>query len=243
MTKLAGDHVQILVDGYELTGDSQRLTIMETSTPYDVTAFQDRVHKFILGQRTAGLEHAGYLNAQAAHSHPVLKSGTVTGVVSVVLGQNADPVVGDPMYSLLILQGRYGTAPAVGGYVPFGAQFANRGDLGGWGVALTPPVTFTTTTTGTAVDNGAATTQGGAACLHVLTAAVSDTYTFIVEGSATGAFAGEQTTLATFTLNGSQVGSERAAINGTIPRYTRWKATRSGSAGNTVKVALSLVRF
>jgi hypothetical protein len=51
------------------------------------------------------------------------------------------------------------------------------------------------------------------------------------------------TTLATFRLNASAIGSERIAISGTIQQYTRFKATRSGAAGNTVKIAVILVRF
>jgi len=49
--------------------------------------------------------------------------------------------------------------------------------------------------------------------------------------------------LATFTLNGSALGSQRVAISGTIPQYTRFKATRTGAAGNPVKIAVSLVRL
>ncbi|MCD4687501.1 MAG: hypothetical protein K8S97_16345 [Anaerolineae bacterium] len=242
MAKLAGDHVQVLTDGYDLTGDSNRVTINDMRDVYDVTAFRDGVHIFIGGQRVIGLEHAGYLNADTARSHPVLRSGSLDGILSVLLGQNADPVTGDPMYSVPVQQGRYVPTPAMGSVVPFIARFANQGDLGGWGVALSPPVEFTNSITGTAVNNGAATANGGAAFLHILQAAASDTYSLIIEGSATGAFAGEETTVATLTLDGSALGSERVAISGTIPQYTRWKATRSGAAGDTVEVAINLVR-
>lgn len=79
--------------------------------------------------------------------------------------------------------------------------------------------------------------------MQILEAAATDTYTIIVEGSTTGAFSGEETTVATFTLDGSQIGSERVAITGTIPRYLRYKATRSGSAGDNLRLAVSAVRF
>lgn len=240
---LAGDHVQVLVDGYELTGDSHRVNLDDRYAQHDVTAFADAVHKFINGQRQMSLQHAGYLNANTAGSHPVLKANTLHGVISVLLGQNATPVAGDPVYSLYALQGKYGTLPEINKYVPFAAMFVNSGEVGGWGVALAAPVSFTNTTTGSALDNGVATNNGGAAFLHILQAAASDTYSIVVEGSDTGAFAGEQTTLATFLLNASQVGSERKSISGAIPRYVRWKATRSGSAGNSVKIAINLVRF
>ncbi len=241
---LAGDHVQVLVDGYELTGDHNRLSIPDTRDVYDVSAFGDDVHRFVQGRRKVTLEHAGYMNAVAARSHPVLNGLAVSGVVSVLLGQNTAPVAGDPVYSLAIRQGKYSVIPEVGKFVPFNATFANRGELGGWGVALGVPVTFTNTANGAAVDNGAASSAGGAAFLHLLTAAATDRYSITVEGSATGAFAGEQTTLATFTLNAAALGSEFITLSGSIPRYTRWKATRSsGTAGDTVKIAVSLVRF
>jgi hypothetical protein len=244
MAKLAGDHAQILVGGYELTGDSYRIAINDARDTYDVATFGDSVRSFIGGQRAANIEHTGYLNAAAARSHLVLKGLAVDGVVSVLLGQNAAPAVGDPVYSLRALQGRYASTPSAGTYVPFVARFANKGELGGWGVLLTPPVNITNTTNGTAVDNGASSADGGAAFLHLLTAAATDRYTIVVEGSATGAFGGEQTTLATFTLDASALGSERVAIAGSIPQYVRYKATRtSGSAGDTVQLAVGLVRF
>lgn len=243
MPALAGDHVQVLVAGYELTGDSNSLNISDKRDMYDVSAFGDAAHKFVPGRRAMSLDHAGYLNAAAAGSHPVLRGATMDGVVSVLLGQNAAAVVGDPMFSLFTLQGKYNAMTEVGKFVPFGAMFVNKGTLGGWGTALAVPVSFTNTTNGTSVNNGGATTKGGAAFLHILAAAASDTYGITVQGSTTGAFAGEETTLAAFTLNASALGSERVAISGTIPQYTRWRAVRTGSAGNTVRIAVNLVRF
>ncbi len=240
---LAGDHVQVLVDGYQLTGDMNRIAIADGKLAHDVTAFSDGVHHIVLGQRQMALDHTGYLNSAAARSHPVLKGNALDGVISLLLGQNADPAVGDPVYSLHTLQSKYGVLPEVNRYVPFTALFGNKGDLGGWGVALAVPVSFTTSSAGSAVDEAAASSNGGAAFLHILQAAASDTYTFTVEGSATGAFSGEESTLATFSRDGSALGSERVSLTGSIPRYTRWKAVRSGSAGDTVEIAVSLVRF
>jgi hypothetical protein len=243
MPALAGDHVQVLVAGYELTADSNSLHISDKRDMYDVSAFGDTVHKFVPGRRAISLDHTGYLNTAAAASHPVLRGTAIDGVVSVLLGQNTAALVGDPMFSLFTLQGKYSAMTEAGKFVPFGAMFINKGTLGGWGTALAVPISFTTTTNGTTVNNGGATTKGGAAFLHLLTAAASDTYVITVQGSTTGAFAGEETTLATFTFNAGALGSERIAISGTIPQYTRWRAVRTGSASNTVRIAVNLVRF
>jgi hypothetical protein len=108
---------------------------------------------------------------------------------------------------------------------------------------LTPPVDFTNDTIGSAVDNTAATTKGGAAFLHVLTAAPSESYTFAVKGADDSGFTQNVVTLATFTLHGDVLGSEQVAISGNVPRYTRWEADRTSGSGSTVRAAVGLVRF
>ena len=102
------------------------------------------------------LQHAGFMNSAEAGSHPVLQGAAVDGVFSLYLGQNAAPAAGDPVLSLLARQGRYGALPQVNRMIPFRAGFANRGEDGGWGIALTQPVAVTGTTDGEAVDNGVA---------------------------------------------------------------------------------------
>lgn len=241
---LAGDHLQVLVDGYELTGDHNKVAIDDSRTLLEATSFGMSGQRFIAGQRLSKLQHSGYLNPDAASSHPVLKGIAINGVVSILVGQNADPIVGDIAYMLLTQQELYQTKPEVGSVIPFSANFSPRGgNEAGWGVALAVPVDFTNSVDGSSVDNGAASSNDGAAFLHILQAAATDTYTIIVEGSATGAFAGEETTLGTFTLDASALGSERLALSGTIPQYLRYTATRSGSAGDSVRLALNVVRF
>lgn len=243
MTKLAGDHVQVLVDAYELTGDHNKVVFDDTVTMLDISAFGHDVMNFIPGQRKYNVEHSGYLNADSGRSHPVLNGIDVNGAVSILVGQNAVPAVGDPMFSLLTQQEKYQSLAEVGQVIPFTAKFANRGANGGWGVALAVPTSFTNTANGSAVNNGTSSVNGGAGFLHVLQAAGSDTYSIVIEGSATGAFGGEETTLATFTADASALTSERVSISGTIPQYVRWKATRTGSAGDTVQLAISLIRL
>ena len=242
MAKLAGDHVQVLVGGYELTGDSNRVSIDEGRDLFDITAFGDEAHKFSPGQRMMALQHAGFMNSAEGRSHPVLQGAAVDGLFSLYLGQNAAPAAGDPVFSLLARQGRYGALPQVNQMIPFRAGFANRGEDGGWGIALTQPVAVTGTTSGTAVDNGGGNDGGGLACLHVLEAAASDAYVITIETSGRGAFAGEEGTLATFTLDGTALGSELVKIDGRIRRYTRWRATAGPGASERIRIAVSLIR-
>lgn len=240
---LAGDHVQVLVDGYELTGDSHQMAFNDSRDLLEKTVFGDVAHNFLPGQVLSRLVHRGFLNAEAARSHPVLRGVTIDGVVSVLLGQNTDPLAGDPTYSLLVQQEHYQTMPQKGQIIPFVANFSNRGQRSGWGMALAAPTTITNSTTGSGIDNGTATASGGAAFLHILEATASDTYTFTVEGANDSDFSVNLVTLATFSLDASALGSKRVVIQGSIPRHTRFQAIRSGSVGNPVKLAVNLVRF
>lgn len=85
MPKLAGDHVQVLVDGYELTGDSNRISINDSRDLFDITAFGDEAHKFSPGQRMMALQHAGFINSAEGGSHPVLQGAAVDGLFSLYL--------------------------------------------------------------------------------------------------------------------------------------------------------------
>jgi hypothetical protein len=240
---LAGDHVQILVGGAELTGDVNQVIIDDQRDSYDVSAFGDPVHNFVLGKRNISVEHNGYVNPATGKSHLTLRAVDVQRVVSILLGQNIAPVTGDPTYSMNFQQGNYSVMPEVNKYVPFKAKFANAGSNGGWGVALTPPTSMTNTTNGSSVDNGASTTKGAVAFLHVLQATTTDTYQFIIEHSTTGAFGGEQTTLFTFSADGRTLVGQVLSVTGTINRYVRYKATRLTGTGETLRIAVSLVRL
>ncbi|MCY4021364.1 MAG: fibronectin type III domain-containing protein [Chloroflexi bacterium] len=242
MPKLAGEHVQILVDGYDITGDSNHVSINEDRDVFDVTVFGDKAHRFVPGQRMMAVQHAGFMNSDEARSHPALKGVDVDGMFSVYVGENAEPAVGDPVFSMLTRRGRYGALPQVNQVIPFRAVFANRGDDGGWGIALANPRYVIGSSSGSAVDNGVSTDGGGLACLHVLDAAVSDAYAFSIEGSDSGAFAGEESVLATSALDGLTIGSEQVKINGRIPRYVRWAATADPAARDRIRIAISLIR-
>ncbi|MCY4073049.1 MAG: fibronectin type III domain-containing protein [Chloroflexi bacterium] len=242
MPKLAGEHVQVLVNGYDITGDSNQISINEDRDVFDVTVFGEKAHKFAPGQRMMAVQHAGFMNSGQAGSHPALKGVDVDGLFSVYVGENAEPAVGDPVFSMLTRQGRYGALPQVNQVIPFRAVFANQGDDGGWGIALANPRHVIGSSRGSAVDNGASTDGGGLACLHVLDAAASDAYAFSIEGSDSGAFASEESVLATFALDGRKIGSEQVKIDGKIPRFIRWVATADPAARDRIKIAISLIR-
>jgi len=94
--------------------------------------------------------------------------------------------------------------------------------------------TITATTTGTGFDDltDAAATAKSAGALHVWGATTTDTYVVKIQHSTS--LGSGYSDLITFTLDGSALGSERVAVaSGTVNRYRRVVATRTGSAGDS----------
>ena len=98
---------------------------------------------------------------------------------------------------------------------------------------------------GEAVYFGASGTDGGVAVLQIFGVSATDSITVAIEHSTTGAFAGEEATLTTFSLDGSSVGAELKTLTGTINRYCRVVWTVNDVSGNPdfdIAVMLSIKR-
>lgn len=106
------------------------------------------------------------------------------------------------------------------------------------GVVLENNTSVTADTDGSSVDNGAATSNGAVAHLHVTAYSGFTSDAIIIEGSATGAFAGEETTIVTFTTV-TGLTSERVEVTGTVPRYLRVVDDVTGTGSITRFVAIS----
>jgi hypothetical protein len=100
--------------------------------------------------------------------------------------------------------------------------------------------TITASTTGTGVldASAAAVTATCSATLHIWTAAATDTYVVKVQHST--AVASSYADLITFVSSGSAIGAERIAVaSGTINKYRRILATRTGSAAENFGFSVS----
>ena len=155
---------------------------------------------------------------------------------SFLFGGGAEPDFGDPAYLLGSIQvsapaGLDGQAHVLtADFLPNGRTSVNP-----FGVVLHPETNINATTLGDSVDNGAATSGGWHANLHI-TATSSGDYEFRIEQSATGAFSGEETTLATFTLDGSAIGSEELSGSGSVAQHVRFVATKTAGSCTPVCV-------
>lgn len=225
---------RVFVDGYDLSGLARSIQDLGVEFALDdVTGWADAMAAQSLGHPDVfcrGLETVFAAGTDLATSFggsfPVLKdTGEADSVVSFIWGVRQNHVVGDPAF--LSVAGQHGFS--IGANV-IQANWTKRhdpGTLAAFGFALTNyrAAGLTATTNYDSIDLGSSHAAGALAHLHVVGSS-SGNFSFLIQQSATGAFAGEETTAHTFTANGSAAAAETADI-ASLSRYIRLRAVRT----------------
>ena len=201
----------------------------------DSSAYQDGVINYTLGHPEIVMDgyQAVFSNAASGAnfgSFDSLKTLDDADIpVTIGIGIKSTIIAGDPAMMFVARRAEYvlnGDGPIL-----VSARFphATANYYGGkvWGKMLSAfdAGGYDETTTGASVDMGAATTTGYSLHLH-LYGTVSGNYALIVEHSTSGAFGGEEATLATFTTTGAATTSE-ISTGTSANRYLRFKATKT----------------
>jgi hypothetical protein len=170
--------------------------------------------------------------------------GSYTGKnVTIMMGENAAPVIGDSALAMYCDEFKYSAKMAVRDAVTadvhFGCSDNYRPDFNAVVLAY---ATITNTTNFASVNNGAPTTASGIAYLQVITPPAADTYSIKVQHATDDS---TWVDLCTFTANGSVKTSERQATmtSATIRQYIRAQATRAGANAQNFKLAIVYARW
>lgn len=235
MAKTSGLGAGFFLDEFDLSGDIGSLqTISSKRAALDVTAVNKNAMERILGLGDGLIEFVAYHNPSAGQAHATLSALPTTDVLATYANGSA---VGDATASITGKQADYtGNRGADGSYV-HDSSVMGSGENVDWGVLLTTGrQTFATgTVNGTTYDGTAASTNGAAAYLHVITMP-SGTATFTIEDSGNGS-AWTAVSGLTFT-DATAATSERLEVTGNIARYVR--VSGSGTHGNAdIVVAFS----
>jgi hypothetical protein len=207
----------------------------------DLVAFGDGSENSGPGVPRGEANIVTFLDPATDQSHDALKTpgGYTDKVFMALFGNNATPTIGDGAFALLAKEFQYTVPVAVKSAVIANAKFLGAGykpDVNGVVLANT---TITATTNFTSVDNAASSANGASGYLQVLTPTSTDTYVVKIQHSTDNNVWAD---LITFTLNGSVRGSERIAATGTVNRYVRAQATRTGAAADSFKLAVVIAR-
>ena len=231
MSKQTGKNAVILIGGYSFATFASAYEAEQSVNPIEVTGFE-AVKNYIPGLPSCKMSIDMMWDSATGSVHDALKTSSSTGIVTLA---PEGYVLGAPSISFPFLKTAYKPKSAPDARIDVGSiAFESYGNNVGLenGVMLAH-ATITNTATGTGSDDptGAAVTAICGASLHIWTACAADTYVVKVQHST--ALGSGYADLITFTANGSAITSERQTVaSGTINRYRRVIATRTGSAGN-----------
>lgn len=232
MAKSAGLAQKFFIGTNDISGDVS--AISSWSTPVqtlDVTGIDKSAVERLQGLVSGSLAFNTFFNDATGAQHLALRVPSTGTPLTWALGQTVGDVAG-----MLQAQGvSYDPTRATDGMLSFDIAMNTYDSLPVWGVMLTPGLkTDTSAANGATLDQGAQTTAGAEAILHV-TSFTGSNFTATVQDSANGSDWG---TLKAFTQV-TAVGTERVTVSGTVERYVRVIST---GTFNPVSFAVSFRR-
>ena len=241
MAKKAGRGAGVLYGIANLSDHFSGADISQEVAALEVTGLSDTDRKYIVGLVGGTASLPGFWVDVADSTDEEIEASLASANGEVVTVAPSGFTVGNRAKTLKARSTRYSISSPVDGVV--GVTLDIQVDDGVRSGHMLHDLTAETATgNATTVDNGAATTAGGVAHLHAtaVSEGTSGTLTIVVKHSTTGAFAGEETTAASFTIiTGNNKVAETVAVTGTINRYVRAYWTKAGVGGTwTFAVAL-----
>jgi len=233
---------RVFYGGYDLSGDARTISSLENSfLEADITAWNEETRNYL----SSGIHEVGVTGFQAIindatnRSLDQFKSASDSSRLTILFGGGGEPAIPDPAYLLPSIQ--MSSSVSFENYVGViqadfmsdAAQHDANTD-NPMGVVLCNQA-LSSTSSLASHDNGAGTTDGWSANLHV-TATSSGDYAFVIEDSTNDS---DWATLGTFTSDGSAIGSEHLSGSGTVNQYARVTATRTGG---TVTAVIAFAR-
>jgi hypothetical protein len=242
MAKVNGLNVRLYVEGYDLSGDANALSGMGyTSELLDVTTLDVSARKRIVGIVDGEIGVEAWFDNASSRQHAVWTSNsgklpTADQHVLVPMGAS----VGDAAVGLVSKEGTYSVTNSPGSALAASATFTANGSGPEFGQMLTAhDDTHSSAGSGTVVDSGAATTNGGAGYLQVFSVASGSVTVNLQEATSSGGSYANFMTFSTVAAAAAPT-SERLTMSGNVARYL--KVTTTGTFSNAV-IAVGFARL
>lgn len=227
-----GKDTKVYVGGYDLTTYFRQASLPGTAAVAETATFSSGSKSVISGLKDAMIKVQGLFDGAANAVDAVLKAAFgINPSIWTYLPQG--DVLGYPGYGLQGIETVYEVDGSIGDVVQVRAEA--RADKGHDPLVIHRVLgADTTTTTGTAQNNGAATTNGGVGYLQVTAFTGFTSAVVTIEDSADGS-TGWATILTFSTVTAART-AERIAISGAVRQYTRYKMVPTGSGSITLAV-------
>lgn len=220
MPFVAGHRARVYIGEFNLSSFLNNVSAARTADLADVSCFGDEDRDFLKTMQAATVTLSGFIDTAAGATEPVLSSfltGTSTRPVSIFWDGDA---IGKPGICGAGWEGSYEDSAAVDGIQAIAANLAFSGQVDR-AVSLHALGAETGTGAYASVDNGASSSNGAVANLHVTAAGASGTGTVVVQDSADNSTFATIGTFSNFTAATSQT----IYISGTVRRYARANLT------------------
>lgn len=234
MTFKHGKDAAIWFNATDLSSYANDLAFGADVDSADTSTFGSSWKSSVAGQAVVKLDVKGYYDPALTSLPSALQVDD-----AVVTYLPSGTAIGDNARLMALEPTSYAESSPVGGVVAFTTSGVTDSTVG-FGYSLLPKTTISASTTGAAKDDGAATTTGAIAHLHV-TNIVSATGSWVVtiQDSADGSTG--WATIGTFTAK-TAVGAQRLVIAGTVRRYVRYVNTVTGGSSPSCTFAIALAR-
>ncbi len=251
-TFVHGKGTKVYVDEFDLTSYFNSADMTMATDTAETTAFGDTSKSYIKGLADGTIALSGMWSADTDGSDEELHAllgNTTTPLITVA---EAAGTIGNGSIIAKAHEVNYSISNPVSDVSTCTADFQASNDATSnqsygirGAVQLTTGASIAYGSLGnlTGDDNGAATTGGGMAILHVPTNSVSGGVTTIkVQHDSASDFSSAADLITFSTVAASTATSELVAVSGTINRYVRVTASTAGSSG-AITFMVSLARF
>lgn len=236
MPKYGSNSVFYLVGGRSLLGVNPKgLNYKLTAKHEDTTAVGDSVMRSQpTGVSQAMLSHSGaFFDTTSLHTVLADVADSVQETADVICAGFGGDTLGQPFIGFSgVYKGEYEALCQMGLLTKANTRFLFNGASDD-GLILHPLAARTTDTNGTAVDNAAGTSNGGAGYVQCTAFSGFSGVVVTIEHSTNNSV---WSTLLTFTTIASAPTAERVAVTGTVNRYVRAVIDVTGSGSITVFV-------
>ena len=236
MTFIHGKSALVLQNEFDLSSYFNDISISRSIETAETTAFGASAKAYIVGLIDGTLSLSGMFDGSA---------NAIDAEMTDVLGVNAGAVISASVSGVTTIGTRmisttgkltsYEVTAPVGDVVSANAEFQADDGIGN-AVSLAALGAITTTTTGTSVDNGASSANGGFATLHVTANTMNNSTVCKVQHSAdnsTWADLQTFTSVATTIVTAERI---KVANSTTVNRYLRAVATPAGAGSFTYHI-------
>lgn len=209
------------------------LSVEVSCNQLDASSVEDRAQVFLNGQKTGSASIDMMLDTAYATTSQFTTLNTWQGTPQPVTIMLDTPALGGVAWMLLGNQSAVTFGSQVGDLVAANVSIQPDGPVD-WGQVIALEAAVTVDGNGTAVDNGAATTNGGVAHIHTTAFTGLTNNIVTIEGSADGSTGWATISGGTFATI-TAVGSERLVIAAgtSVPRYLRVVDNVTGAGSHT----------